>query len=716
MDNTGLDIGHDSSSRSLNLKTGGSDRLVIAGDGKVGIGTSPDSKLHVASGNVLISNNQFYTAENTGGTNYKLAGLTSGNVIQIGAIDYTSASTVFAGGDNLRLTTGGASGTTRLYINSSGNVGIGTTNPVNKLDVAGIVRVAESSNVAFYAGNYVRVFGDQNYGFRDSGGTYKAQISMSGNSYFNGGNVGIGTNNPSNELTVSGAGTVASFISSNSKSILNLSDDGGDTNLISNSGTFHIGSSSTDLAKLMINLSTGKVGIGTSSPAQKLDVRAGHIRLDAGYSLQWDNSHERIEQSDGHLKFFVNNTESMTLDTNGLGIGTTSPSEKLDITGGFLKFNGGDYGLKGSASLTYNPVSDHYFQSSGNTKVVFKASGNVGIGTTNPNAKLKVNGAIVSQGGSYSSGVDSNITDVGLVMTKGDYLYSDDGNYLRKLLGHTSSGVIEIGQSGTALITDINLRPGTSGNIGFFASGSEDIRINSSGNVGIGTTNPTTKLYIEDQGVNWNVTTPGTTLGTLHLDPVGNGANNTGNALTFGASDSSSGGTAQAGIYIRSDGSYGTKMYLATTDSYNSGSKTRLAIDHNGNVGIGVTNPSYKLQVGGSIVGTSKSFLIKHPTKEGKKLLHACIEGPENGVYYRGKSTSNIIEMPDYWIGLVHIDSMTVDITAIGPNQDIYVDSISDDGDVTIGSNTDAPLNYFYVIYGERKDIGKLETEIDDPD
>jgi hypothetical protein len=155
-------------------------------------------------------------------------------------------------------------------------------------------------------------------------------------------------------------------------------------------------------------------------------------------------------------------------------------------------------------------------------------------------------------------------------------------------------------------------------------------------------------------------------------------------------------------------------MYLATTNSYNSGSKTRLAIDHNGNVGIGVTNPSYKLQVGGSIVGTSKSFLIKHPTKEGKKLLHACIEGPENGVYYRGKSTSNIIEMPDYWIGLVHIDSMTVDITAIGPNQDIYVDSISDDGDVTIGSNTEFPLNYFYVIYGERKDIGKLEIEIVD--
>jgi hypothetical protein len=139
-----------------------------------------------------------------------------------------------------------------------------------------------------------------------------------------------------------------------------------------------------------------------------------------------------------------------------------------------------------------------------------------------------------------------------------------------------------------------------------------------------------------------------------------------------------------------------------------------MVIRNDGNVGIGVTNPSYALQVGGSIVGTSKNFIIDHPTKEGKKLLHACIEGPEAAVYFRGKSTSNIIEMPDYWIGLVDIDTMTVDITAIGPNQDIYVESIADNGEVTIASNTEETLNYFYVVYGERKDIGKLDIEVID--
>jgi len=59
---------------------------------------------------------------------------------------------------------------------------------------------------------------------------------------------------------------------------------------------------------------------------------------------------------------------------------------------------------------------------------------------------------------------------------------------------------------------------------------------------------------------------------------------------------------------------------------------------------------------------------------------------------------------------------MTVELTAIGANQNIYVDSIAENGDITVGSNTEEPLNYFYVVYGERKDIDKLESEIIDPE
>ena len=101
-----------------------------------------------------------------------------------------------------------------------------------------------------------------------------------------------------------------------------------------------------------------------------------------------------------------------------------------------------------------------------------------------------------------------------------------------------------------------------------------------------GVLNTAGQLYIEHQGTAWNETTPGTARGSIHMDPVGSGANDTGNAITFGASDHSGGTVGDAGIYVRSDGNYGTKMYIATTDSYSLGSKTAITILQTGAVVI----------------------------------------------------------------------------------------------------------------------------------
>lgn len=119
-------------------------------------------------------------------------------------------------------------------------------------------------------------------------------------------------------------------------------------------------------------------------------------------------------------------------------------------------------------------------------------------------------------------------------------------------------------------------------------------------NVGIGTSAPVGHLEIEGPSADWNETTPGLGIGSIHLDP-GSGNDHYGSAITWGASDASNGDNAQAGIYIRSDGTYGTKMYFATTDAYVTGSKTRMMINHAGNVGIGTATPGEKLEINGKL-------------------------------------------------------------------------------------------------------------------
>ena len=128
-------------------------------------------------------------------------------------------------------------------------------------------------------------------------------------------------------------------------------------------------------------------------------------------------------------------------------------------------------------------------------------------------------------------------------------------------------------------------------------------------------------------------------------------------------------------------------------------------------VGIGTTSPSTKLQVVGSFAATSKSFVIPHPTKEGKTLRHGSLEGPEHGVYVRGTlKDSGVIELPDYWLGLVDEDSITVQLTGKSRFQRLYVDKI-EDNKVYVENEKMHGINCYYFIQGERKDIDKMEVE-----
>ena len=131
-----------------------------------------------------------------------------------------------------------------------------------------------------------------------------------------------------------------------------------------------------------------------------------------------------------------------------------------------------------------------------------------------------------------------------------------------------------------------------------------------------------------------------------------------------------------------------------------------------GNWTIGGTMKSNYATWAGSIVATTKLFDIQHPTLgEGTRLAHACLEGPENGVYHRGRlRRGKEIFLPSYWKGLVHRNSISVQLQPIGAHQDIIVKRW-DDEKIYLQSNGGLQIDCFYHVYGERKDINSLNVE-----
>ena len=106
-----------------------------------------------------------------------------------------------------------------------------------------------------------------------------------------------------------------------------------------------------------------------------------------------------------------------------------------------------------------------------------------------------------------------------------------------------------------------------------------------------------------------------------------------------------------------------------------------------------------------------KPFDIKHPSKEGWRLRYACIEGPEVGVYHRGRVRGEkIIKLPDYWKDLVDVESISVQLQPIGAHQDIIVKRW-DDEFIYLQAQGGMPVNCFYHVYAARKDVNPLYVE-----
>ena len=99
----------------------------------------------------------------------------------------------------------------------------------------------------------------------------------------------------------------------------------------------------------------------------------------------------------------------------------------------------------------------------------------------------------------------------------------------------------------------------------------------------------------------------------------------------------------------------------------------------------------------------NKPFDISHPKEKGKRIRHICAEGPEAGIYIRGRlKDNNVIELPEYWDGLVDYDSITVQLQPIG-DRHFHLNVMEiDKKKIVVKEADDKPIDCFYHVWVAR--------------
>jgi hypothetical protein len=489
---------------------------------------------------------------------------------------------------SLKFLSGITVDSTVLVVDSANDrVGIGTASPNSALHVVGEVPGSPSS-----AGVHIGQTPDSLYGviqlvgttggyidfsaagedrdgrilYQNSTNTMQFQTGSNTKMIIVGDNVGIGTTNPAATLHVQSASTKlflsnTDFVAGTTGSGLILHTGAQSGNTYSQIYAFQAGN--TSYANLVVT--GGNLGIGTTSPTEKLHV-AGNGLFTGGVYVN-NTSAYLWNTTNGVIRFGTNNTERARLDAAGnFGIGTTSPEAKLDVVG--------------TASGTAGVIQARSAYTSSSFFSAFRSAPSDGSTTANSGLWM---GAISDDNATISSGA----------------IYRSAGQW--RPAGTTAS-VISMSAGAITFSTNSGLTANTD------FQPSARMTITSGGNVGVGTTSPGYKLHVDNNATGYIVRIQGDT-----------------NNISF--YDGGSGG-----IGIGTDANQDLKLY--TNDSLNNG----LIIKSSGNVGIGTTSPSYKLDVTGSarvnstsnlamFIKTSSSFgagiSFEDSTTGGNDVVHA---------------------------------------------------------------------------------------------
>lgn len=372
--------------------------------------------------------------------------------------------------------------TERMRIDSSGNVGIGTSAPQGLLHV-----VAGTNNTLLFRGPINLGTGGSIYAVNSANSTVTPMEFGASAYYFAGGYVGIGTSSPTNMLSV--AGTI------NSNNLLMQGDGSNGYVRPTNAGSsLYLGAANSNYIQLASDGSTYFNVGGVSNTHQFLynesggeiqlvdSTGAGPILLDNSGGLArllkvGSGSMAVGTTSTGFLRFQTADTERMRIDGSGnVGIGTSTTTYKLNVAGDLYLAGGGDLRLSsasgGNDTSLYNDAQDLFFVVNGSTRMYVNSSGNVGIGTSSPSQKLTLQGAqLIIPAAGWSSGQTA-------------YLY----------LGDTNNG---INSTNGGYTTYFNFNGHN-----WLINGTEAMRIDGGRNVGIGTTSVGSRLNVKG-GMTW---------------------------------------------------------------------------------------------------------------------------------------------------------------------------------------------------------------------